>query len=215
MDMSEHIKKENEIKKSLKEKEILLQEVHHRVKNNLQIISGLLAIQSLKIKNAELLTTLNSMINRIKTMALLHEHLYNTPSLGQISMEEFIEELVRLNFATLDCRNKNITYQVQSDPIYLDVDHALPLSLIINELVTNSLKFAFVNQFEGQINVKFRNKGKNKLQLEVNDNGSGLMDYNKDNPATLGLELVQILTDQLGGTLAINTQQGTSFQFLF
>ena len=221
-DISERKKSEEKIKASLKEKEVLLREIHHRVKNNLQIISSLLSLQKSYIKDNETLDVLEESQNRVKSMAIVHEKLYNSENLVKICFKDYIKDLANSLFLTYRC-SKRIKLTKNIDNIFFDVNTAIPCGLIINELITNSLKHAFPgssnstakNHRNKEINLKL-NKINNNFILIVSDNGVGLPEnVNFKNTGSLGLRLVNSLVKQLEGTIELDKSEGTNFQITF
>ena len=211
------VQKENEIivHDSLKEKEMLLREIHHRVKNNLQIVSSLLNLQSYHVDEEEALDILTESKNRIKTMALVHEELYRSPNLTNISFNEYLERLVSNLFYSYGVNKQNITPKFHMEEIKIGIDTAIPCGLIVNELVTNSLKYAFTNDMGGNIEVTLKADG-DMYAMKVADNGVGLpADIEPENVETLGLQLVANLVKQLDGNFEINRANGTEFKITF
>ena len=214
-DITERKKAEEEIKAALKEKEILLREIHHRVKNNLQIISSLLSLQSQYIKDDRHVEILKDSQNRVKSMALIHEKLYLSENLANIDFKEYIESLVRELVRSYKVDPGRITVNVDAENISLGVDTAIPCGLIINELVTNALKHAFPDG-KGVITVALHtNNG--AIELRVSDNGVGMPeDIDFRTTETLGLRLVSILAeDQLDGDITLTRDTGTEFCITF
>ena len=210
-DITERIKIENDIKKSLDEKEVLLREIHHRVKNNLQIIASLLNLQECN-ENQSADIVLKESMGRVKAMATIHEKLYGSPSLSEINFRDFTEKLVYDILYSYG--KKMIQTNLLIDDINLNIDTAMPLGLIINELVTNSVKYAFPNS-EGIITIKL-NSYHDHMELTIADNGVGLPeDFNMEHIDSLGLELVKNLVEQLEGNLKISTACGTEFKITF
>lgn len=202
-----------ELQASLKEKEVLLKEIHHRVKNNLQIISSLLKLQSSNIQDERDLSFFQDSYNRVRSMALIHEKLYRTESLARIDTADYIPNLVRDLLSSYGI--KGISLNLQISPIYLEIDTAIPCGLIITELVSNSLKYAFPDHRSGEIIVKFR-QDKNMILLGVGDNGIGLpVNFDIDQSSSLGLQLVVNLTRQLEGELTIQKEGGTYYLITF
>jgi PAS domain S-box-containing protein len=205
---------ENKLKSSLKEKEVLLKEIHHRVKNNLQIISSLLRLQSGYIKDKQALEIFKDSQNRVRAMALIHENLYQTSDLAKIEFSEYIR---KLKYNLIRCYNSNnIKINTNIEKVNLKLDTAIPCGLIINELIANSIKHAFKNNDEGEIYVEFITLQKGKYSLSVSDNGVGVRE-NIDSlkKQSLGLELVWNLVEQLEGTIIYNSKLGTSFRITF
>jgi len=208
------------IKSSLKEKEILLREVHHRVKNNMQIISSLLNLQSDKVKDKEHIAIFNESRNRIVAMALVHEKLYRSDDFSNIDFSDYISSLANGLFSFYNINAGKIKLTLLIDRIHLGLDAAIPCGLIINELVSNSLKHAFPENAEGEIKITFSKisiEENEKYQLTVNDNGVGVpegMDFRKTD--SLGLQLVTTLVEhQLQGSLEMRSVSGTEFKILF
>jgi two-component sensor histidine kinase len=207
---------------SLREKEVLLREIHHRVKNNLQMISSLLSLQSAFISDPYSLEKFTESRNRIRSMAMVHEKLYLGRDLSRIDMTEYINSLVNYLNTSYNLDEKKISVSVNiliSDRLF-NIDEAIPCGLIINELITNSFKHAFLKKKEGKIQVVFKQrKAKGNLisyTLEISDNGSGLSEaINVLDTPTLGLQLVALLTEQLEGKLIISREKGTSFLITF
>ncbi|MBW4637740.1 MAG: PAS domain S-box protein [Gloeocapsa sp. UFS-A4-WI-NPMV-4B04] len=217
MDITASKQAAEQIKASLVEKEVLLKEVHPRVKNNLQIISSLLNLQSDYVKNYQTLEILKVCQNRIDSIALIHEQLYQSQDLAQIDFAEYIENLATNLLTSYERDSDAIALKLNIDDIKLNIDTAIPCGLIINELISNSLKYAFIPGNSGEISISFHVKPDNHLQLNISDNGIGLPpDLDINNTDSLGLQLVTALTSQLGGTIEINRDIGTQFiiQFL-
>jgi len=211
MDITEIKEAEENLRRSLSEKEILLREVHHRVKNNLQIISSLLNLQSLGTEGEEVRDVLMESQGRIKVMAMIHEHLYRSESLASINFRDYVERLVE---DIIISHGTGIRKVIEVDDIKPDIDTAIPLGLIINELVTNSVKYAFPDG-TGTVTVRIRSHD-DEVSLVVADDGVGLPeDIEPENTDTLGLSLVSILTEQLDGTLTIRRDHGTEFRISF
>ncbi len=208
---------ESKIKDSLMEKEVLLREIHHRVKNNLQIISSLLNLQTRCVEGEETINVLKESQNRVKTMAMVHEKLYQSEDLKDINFKEYIENLVSGLFYSYGVKRGAIDLQVEGDSFEMDIDTAIPCGLIINELVTNSLKYAFPDQgSKDVVMVELKKLPQDKLKLVVADNGCGLPEnLDIENVETLGLKMVTILVTQLNGTLELNRANGTEFKIIF
>ena len=207
-----------QLKASLKEKELLLKEVHHRVKNNLQIISSILSLQSNYIQEPQILSTLQDTQNRIASMALIHEKLYESKNLGQISFTDYLTNLAQNLFSSYNINPHLIKLKLEVEDIPLDVDTAIPCGLLINELVSNSLKHAFREKQVGQITISFSVMVKGELCIEVRDNGIGLpTDFDVEQTGSLGLRLIRALTRQMRGLLEIdnNPNLGTTFKIIF
>ncbi len=214
-DITEHKRAEEKIKQSLQEKELLLREIHHRVKNNIQIISSLLSLQSHYIKDKAYSEMLRDSQSRIKSMALIHEKLYQSKSLANIDFKEYITTLVHSLFQSYGVSMGSILLEVEVEKISLDIDAAIPCGLIINELVSNSLKHAFP-EGQGKIRICFRSVDDSK-ELIVSDNGIGIPEsVDLDTTQSLGLHLVKILAeDQLDGKISLERSEGTTFCITF
>jgi PAS domain S-box-containing protein len=205
---------EEQTRRSLDEKELLLKEVHHRVKNNLQIISSLLNLQLNVITNKETREMVRESQNRVRSMALIHEKLYQSGNLGRISLEEYLRSLTRELFRSYGASGVNLRMEVEE--IRLDVDTAIPCGLMVNELVSNALKYAFPDGKEGEILVKCAQVSRDRVALTVADNGAGLPeDVERKAGESLGFQLVHLLVKQLRGTLDIVRGGGTTFQVTF
>ncbi|MGD1910416.1 MAG: histidine kinase dimerization/phosphoacceptor domain -containing protein [Rivularia sp. (in: cyanobacteria)] len=205
---------ENQLKASLREKEILLKEIHHRVKNNLQIISSLLRLQSGYIKDKQALEIFLDSQNRVRAMALIHENLYQHNDLAKIEFSDYIRKLKHNLIRCYQVNNININTKIEK--ICLNIDTAIPCGLIINELVSNSIKHAFKNGDKGEIYVEFIALEQSKYSLSVSDNGMGVPE-NIDllKKQSLGLQLVWNLVEQLEGKIVYNSKFGTSFRITF
>jgi PAS domain S-box-containing protein len=217
-DITKEREVDERIKASLKEKEVLLKEIHHRVKNNLQIISSLLNLQSTYIKDPQALGMFKESQNRVRSMALIHEKLYQSKDISRIDFTEYIRNLAGNLIRSYGASPAKVKLVIDADQISLGVDTAIPCGLIINELVTNSLKYAFTDGRKGEIRVSLRNEtdGKGQYRLIVADNGVGFpesIDLRKT--TTLGLQLVSTLTDQLNGTIEVKRENGTEFIIRF
>ncbi len=215
LEISDHENTEDQLKTALKEKEILIQEIHHRVKNNMQIISSLLSLQVMYVDDTEVIDLLRECQNRIKCMALVHEKLYLSKDLSRINMVEYITKLFSTLFDSYSTKKTQIMPILDLDEIYMNIETAIPCGIIINELVTNSLKYAFPTKKKGQIMVGLKDKGQ-YCELTVSDDGIGLLenfDYNETQ--TLGLLLVNTLIKQLNGTIELNQEHGTEFKIQF
>jgi PAS domain S-box-containing protein len=211
-DVTERRIAEERIRASLKEKEVLLKEVHHRVKNNLQIISSLLNLQSKYIKDDQALEMFKESRNRIRSMTLIHEKLYRSKDLANIDVAEYIQNLSSNLFRSYSAGR--ISLKTQVDDILLGIDTAIPCGLIINELVSNSLKHAFPDK-QGEIVVNLH-RDDGKLTLIVRDNGVGFPEHvDFRNTDSLGLQLVCTLTDQLDGEVELSRAGGTEFRITF
>ncbi|MBA3898662.1 MAG: PAS domain S-box protein, partial [Bacteroidetes bacterium] len=205
---------ELQIKKSLKEKEVLLKEVHHRVKNNLQVISSILNLQSSNIKEKKILNILRESQDRIKAMAYIHESLYQNKDFSNIKFSDYIGNLSKNLVYSYRIYNNLIELKLDIDEVYLNLDLAIPCGLIINELVSNALKYAFPRNKKGSIFIKVKVVG-DSLAIVVKDNGIGFpegLDFRKTD--SLGLQLVTTLTDQIQGNVEMETLKGGGTSFI-
>ncbi len=215
-DVTERHLAEEKLFKSLQEKEILLKEVHHRVKNNLYVISGLLNLQSSYIEDENVKNLFQDSQNRIQTMAVIHEQLYQSDDLSQINFADYIKKLVSNLFLSYNHDKKGIKPVTNLDECYLSIEIAIPAGLLINELITNAFKHAFPKG-EGEVMINLTLGEKKQVILEVKDNGIGLppdLDWNRTN--SLGLRLVRLLTQQLDAQISVTTNNfGTCFSISF
>ncbi len=194
----------------LAERESLLKEIHHRVKNNLQVISSLLSLQSYKIKDDLVLEAIKESRNRVKSMALIHQSLYQEKDLSTIDSISYIGRLTQSLFHSYNIDPDRIKLNSKIEPLQLDVDIMIPLGLILNELISNALKYAFSDGREGSLKVSLR-KEKDGLSLEVSDNGVGMpSDYDWEKSHSLGLTLVRDFCEKLQGALKIDVNSGTT-----
>ncbi len=215
VDIKKYKDAQEEITKSLEEKNVLLKEIHHRVKNNLSITSSLLYLQSKNIKEREYYLMFKDMENRIKSMSLVHESLYQSLDFSKINFQSYSEKLVKHLFASYS--TGNVRSKVQVESVSFNIDKAVPFALIINELVSNALKYAFPDNKEGEIIIYIANITNDLLLLKVSDNGVGIPDdFDMRQTGSLGLNLVNTLVKQLHGELSLNRQEGlTEFQISF
>ncbi len=217
----EMTKAEEQIRRSLKEKEVLLREIHHRVKNNLQIISSLLNLQTSYIQDGPAADLFRESQNRIYSMSLIHEKLYQSESLAKIDLAEYIHSLTANLFLSYGVTEGNVKMKITVENVDLDIDTVIPCALIINELVSNSLKHAFTDSWRqvhgsGEICIDLRPDTGNNFVLAVSDNGVGLdEDFAVERCDSLGLKLVGALIKQLRGSLRMETRAGTSFVISF
>jgi PAS domain S-box-containing protein len=214
-DITQRKRAEEQIRASLKEKEILLQEINHRVKNNMQIISSLLNLQSRHIENGKALELFQSSQNRVKSMALIHERLYQSKDFTKIDVADYVRSLTNQLFITYGINQDAIKLKVDIKDIFLDMNTAIPCGLIINELVSNSLEHAFPGGKQGEIKIAMHPLNKNEVELTVSDNGVGIPeDMDLKNTQSLGLYLVSMLAeDQLHGKIKLDRNKGTAFHF--
>lgn len=200
---------------SLKEKEKLLKEIHHRVKNNLQIVSSLLRLQSEKIPDKKYLDMVTVSQNRIASMALVHEMLYSSRDLGRIEMKAYIERLCHGIYQSFFKPGLAVNFKFEiEEQIFFEIDHLVPIGLILNEIISNSLKYAFPEN-KGIIKVRLRSSGQG-FTLEVSDSGIGLIqDFNMKKDWHLGGQLIYMLAEQLDGKVQITNENGVSYLINF
>ena len=201
---------------SLKEKESLLKEIHHRVKNNLQVISSLLNMQSREADDPGMLDVIKEGQSRVKAMSLIHEKLYLTENLSEINFEEYSQQLIDQLAALYKRDGLELDKSIDAKDIRLDIDTAIPLGLILNELISNSFKYAFKEVERGELQISLERTSKEDLKLIVSDNGSGLPnDLDLSKAKSLGLKLVNILTKQLKGNMNFSSEDGARFEIQF
>jgi PAS domain S-box-containing protein len=214
-ELKEKDEAEKRIKASLNEKELLLQEIHHRVKNNLQIMSSLLRLQSSHFKDQKVQSIFRESENRVKAMAIIHNKLYTNPEYDKVDFHDYIKTLIQNLFLSYGVSTESIKLEINVNGISLNIDTAIPCGLIINELISNSLKYAFPKKMTGKIEINMYFEG-NDLILIVRDNGIGLKnDLEIQKSKTLGLKLVQLLASQMDGKVVIQSVKGTEFTIKF
>jgi two-component sensor histidine kinase len=216
VEIAERKRAEEQIKASLGEKEVLLKEIHHRVKNNLQVVSSMLQLQSRNIKDKETIEMFQESRNRVRSMALVHERLYQSRDLARVDFAKYIQSLANYLCRSYGVNTNVIQLKTNLHDVLLGVDTAIPCGLILNELVSNSLKHAFPDGREGEIHIELRSEGNGKFTLMVSDNGVGLLkDLDFRNTESLGLQLVNTLVNQLEGTIELDRRGGTTFKITF
>jgi PAS domain S-box-containing protein len=204
-----------QIKASLHEKEVLLKEIHHRVKNNMQVITSLLNLQSKNIRDEQALSVFQDSQNRVKSMALIHETLYQSKDLSCINFAEYLQKLVAHVSRSYRMHPEAVKINIRVDDISLPIDTAVPCGLIINELTSNSLKYAFTADMRGEINITFE-RADAQYVLRVSDTGVGLpADFDPERGKSLGMKLVRMLTGQLCGEMEYRNGVGTIFEIKF
>lgn len=207
---------EEQIRESLKEKEALLREIHHRIKNNTQVISSLLNLQSQYVKDKESLEMFRKSRDRILSMAFVHEKLYQSEDLTKIDFDGYIRSIAQHLLRTCSIDPDAVRLNVNCSDVFLSINNAIPCGLIINELICNALKHAFPEGEKGEITIDFHPNGDNRLTLVVSDTGIGLPeDIDISDAKTVGLQVVSDLVDQLKGTLDIERDGGTAFKITF
>ncbi len=216
-DITQRKQAEEELRTSLREKEVLLKEIHHRVKNNLQVISSLLSLQAEYLKDEQMVKALKESQNRVRSMALIHEKLYQSRNLAEIDFSDYVRELTSQLIRSYGIGAHGISLNVQASQVLLAVDRAIPCGIIVNELVTNALKYAFPDNEGGRIDVELQPVESGRIRLAVRDNGVGLpanLDF--DTSDSLGLTLVRMLADQVQGTISVHAgEPGAEFVLTF
>lgn len=205
--------KKKEIEEIAKQKTVLLKEIHHRVKNNLQLISGLLYLQSVKYKETDVSKIINESLKHINSIALVHEMLYQDETLSLVSMEKYLKELG--NRLLQVSSQENISYNLNALNIALPVNYATTLGLIFNELVTNSLKHAFTNK-DAIVSVTLKEISKNEYVFVYSDNGKGF-EFSKEDSTkkTLGTKLIKMLAEEIEANLSVENNNGLTYHFTF
>ncbi|MGB3513444.1 MAG: histidine kinase dimerization/phosphoacceptor domain -containing protein, partial [Microcoleaceae cyanobacterium] len=216
-DISDRKQAEAKIKTSLREKEFLLKEIHHRVKNNLYVISNLLELQSSTIKDEAMVNLFSDCQNRIQAMALIHHQLYQAENLSAINFADYLLNLLDNLFFSHQSLQKDINCDTSNiESLYIHIETAIPCGLLVNELVTNSFKYAFSNQETGEIKIQLYHDRNHQVHLVVSDNGIGLpADLDWQNCPSLGLTLVKILAEQLEATIELDNTHGATFHLSF
>ena len=217
LDITDRKLAEEQVKANLKEKETLLQEIHHRVKNNMQVISSLLKLQSNSYDDERIKKPLLESQNRVKAMAAVHENLYKSKNLSSISILPFLKELTTSILASYQLSSENITLEIDSDEIFINIEQASPLGLIVNELVSNSLKHAFTDGHKGEIHINLKRGNDDHIHLCFSDDGIGMpVSLDWRNSDSLGLKLVLNLAEnQLDGSIKMEVNNGTQFDIIF
>ncbi len=214
-DITERRTAEEKIKASLREKEVLLKEIHHRVKNNLQVISSLLKLQASYFKDPKTREAFNESQSRIRTIALVHQKLYQSEDLSRIDFAGYVRDLSRDLFRTYGVDSAKIRLIINVSHSFLDIDRAMPCGLIISELLSNSLKHAFAERETGRISIDLTRENGSFI-LRVGDDGVGLpVDMDFRDTESLGLQLVNTLVEQLDGTIELLEGEGTGFVIAF
>jgi two-component sensor histidine kinase len=220
-DITEAKKAEDVVRAALREKEVLLKEIHHRVKNNLQITSSLLRLQVARVSDEGVRQTLRESQDRIRSIALVHEMLYRSHDLSRVSVAEYARSLVLQLFRSYNVDSRRIAVVFDLGELELEVDVAVPCGLILNELVVNALKHAFPDGRKGRIEVRMKTEPPQALapshyRLTVSDDGIGIPEgLDLQQVDTLGLQLVRTLSDQLGGDLRVDAGAGTELTITF
>jgi PAS domain S-box-containing protein len=216
VDISDRKHREESIQASLKEKDILLGEIHHRVKNNLQIVHSLLDLQSTNITDPVVLGMMRESQNRVRSMALIHQTLYESKDFAQVDFRNFLDTLVPTLISSYGVGSERITLAINLSEVLLPINAAIPCGLVVNELISNALKHAFPGNLQGEIAIELAYENRERVVLAVSDTGVGIpADFELEHATTLGLQLVALLVEQLGGVLAINRVNPTRFELRF
>lgn len=214
VDITDRKKAEEQLKSNLREKEVLLAEVHHRVKNNLAVITGLLELQALNSENEDAKKVLKDSQMRVHSIALVHELLYQSDDFSQVDIPSYLRDLTRVISNSLERDVIPVHIEFDLDKVELEITQAIPCGLILNEVLTNSYKHAFKGRDVGKISISFKNKGEGII-YKIRDNGIGLPNEKSDSKRSLGMTLVKTLGKQLNAETIINSDNGASFQFNF
>lgn len=215
-DVTDRKEQELKLQRSLKEKEVLLKEVHHRVKNNMQVISSILNLQSSYIKDPEAVEMLRESQDRIKSMSFIHESLYQSKDLSHVNFTEYVRNLVNNLFRTYGINISGLELKYELDEVALNIDTAIPCGLVINELISNALKYAFKGRDKGELKVVLKRIDDKKLKLVVSDDGVGFPDdIDYRDTESLGLQLVVTLVGQIKGQVDLDNKNGTKFTIEF
>lgn len=216
VDITERKKSEEKLKSSLREKEILLSEIHHRVKNNLQIIDSLIGMQSENVTNKQVLSAFQESQNRVRSIAMIHQILYESQDFSKVEIEHVMQILVENLTQSYGIGEDQVKINLDVASVHLPIDKSIPLGLIVNELISNILKHAFPRGKKGALFLKVRQNDSQEIEFVVEDNGIGIDEnINLETTTSLGLSLVQTLVDQLGGTLDIHRSNPTRFSIVF
>jgi two-component sensor histidine kinase/response regulator of citrate/malate metabolism len=206
---------EDALYSSLREKEVLLKEIHHRVKNNLQIVSSLLSLQAAKTSDHQLAGLLSESQNRVRTMALMHEKLYRSKDLAKVDFAGYLKDLTTFLLQSEHNQARNVDMRISGRDVSLSVDVAIPCALMVNELVSNSLKHAFAGRSQGQVDINLEVEDQD-MDITVSDNGQGMPPgFDLEKTESLGLQLVLNLAHQLSGRVSLETGPGTAFHISF
>ena len=208
---------ENQLRKETEEKKVLLSEIHHRVKNNMQIISSLLSLQSTKIKDKKYADMFKESRDRIKSMSIIHETLYQTNDFANIDFARHVKAIASHLFRSYGVSSEKIRLKIEMEDIPLKLNNAIPCGLIINELISNSLKYAFPKDGTGEIKIMFRSMNQDEIELMVSDDGIGMPEgIDIEELESMGLQLVNILAEnQLEGEIDLDRDGGTAFRIRF
>ena len=214
VDITERKKAEEKLKSNLREKEVLLAEIHHRVKNNLAVITSILELQSMNTENVEAQNVLLDSQMRVRSIALVHELLYKSDDFSKVNIPNYLKDLARVISNSLERKSVSVEIDFNLDQVELKITQAIPCGLILNEVLTNSYKHAFTGRAEGKILVSFKNADTGMI-YKITDDGIGLPKPKENEKASLGMTLVKTLGKQLNAETTISSENGTSFEFRF
>jgi len=216
VDITEQMRTEKALATALAAKEVLLKEVHHRVKNNLQVISSLLNMQMEQLADSAMMPVFRESQQRVQAMAMIHERLYGQDHLEQLDFRDYVENLAGDLFCAFGIESSSIALRLDLEEVWLDLDQAVPCGLILNELLTNALKYAFPGAMHGEVHIELKRGPGHEVTLRVADTGVGLpAGFDESKSDSLGLKIVHILTHQLRGTLRRGAAPGTEFSLVF
>lgn len=216
LDLSERKQNEKRIQDALQQKDLLLKEVHHRVKNNLQVIHSLLDLQALKISNADMVDLLRDSQNRIRSMSLIHQTLYQSQDFAQVDFQLLLGELLPRLTESYGLSSRQVRIGIQALDVKLPINEAIPCGLIVNELVSNALKHGFPEDRRGTVMVEISQDTEQVVKLSISDDGQGIpLDMDLSKSESLGLQLVNLLTRQLHGQLDVQRRDPTRFTLRF
>ncbi len=217
VDITDSKTAEDQIRKSLKEKEILLGEIYHRTKNNMQIISSLIILQSEKVKDKQLLKAFNDIQNRINSMSLVHTKLYQAKDLNYINLNDYLVDLIAQLFKAYHISHRTISLKTDIDDAFVTIDTAIPCGLVVNEIITNVLKYAFLDNNNGEIRIDLHTTDDDIIELKISDNGVGMPDgIDLRNLDSLGLQIIyKLVESQLSGEVVLNSYNGVEYILKF
>ncbi|NVO03382.1 MAG: PAS domain S-box protein [Bacteroidetes bacterium] len=215
-DITKRREKEKELEAQIKEKEVLLKEVHHRVKNNLQVIVSMLNLQSHSVSEEKTQILIHEMQNRVRSMALIHDNIYKSKSYTDINFADYIERLTFDLFQNYNIDSKKVKLKITCEELTFDISKAISLGLILNEIISNSLKFAFPNGKKGEVKISLSKKENGQIELIASDNGIGIKgNVDFDNVESLGLLLIGTLSQQIDAEMNFDQSKGTKYSFSF
>tara|TARA_B100001109_G_C18774055_1_gene432192 strand:- start:275 stop:991 length:717 start_codon:yes stop_codon:yes gene_type:complete len=207
-------KRDELLQENLREKNVLLQEIHHRVKNNLAIVSGLLELQSLKEKDKTIQNTLKKSTNRIMSIAKVHQFLYQSESFDKIPFKMYIDQLAEVILSTMNSDQKQITFNSNISVDYLNINNGVPLGIIVNELITNSIKYGFPDDDGNEISISI-SETDNRIVFNYRDNGVGIADFESASSKSLGFSLINSLLTQIQATSNYHTEEHFELSFSY